>query len=45
MITKEEISKKLDIFKKKINKKVLLISALKHTGLKDIKENLFSHEH
>ena len=45
MISKEEINKKLDIFKKKINKKVLLISALKHIGLKDIKENLFTHAH
>ena len=45
MISKEEINKKLDIFKKKINKKVLLISALKHVGLKDIKENLFTHAH
>ena len=45
MISKEEINKKLDIFKKKINKKVLLISALKHAGLKDIKENLFTHAH
>jgi len=45
MIDKEEINKKLDIFIKKINKKVLLISALKHIGLKDIKENLFTHEH
>jgi GTP-binding protein len=45
MIDKEEINKKLDIFRKKINKKVLLISALKHIGLKDIKENLFTHEH
>jgi len=43
MISKEEINKKLDIFKKKVNKKVLLISALKHIGLKDIKENLFTH--
>ena len=43
MIDKEEINKKLDIFKKKINKKIILISALKHTGLKDIKENLFTH--
>jgi len=45
MISKEEINKKLDIFKKKINKKVLLISALKHIGLKNIKENLFTYAH
>ena len=43
MIAKKEIDEKLNIFRKKINKKVLLISALKHIGLKDIKENLFSH--
>jgi len=45
MITKEEMNKKLDIFEKKINKKVLLISALKHLGIKGIKENLFTHVH
>ena len=45
MVTKEEINKKLDTFRKKINKKVLLISALKRIGLKDIKENLFTHAH
>ena len=43
MVTKEEINEKLNIFRKKINKKILLISALKHMGLKDIKENLFTH--
>jgi len=43
MIAKKEIDEKLNIFRKKINKKVLLISALKYIGLKDIKENLFSH--
>jgi len=45
MIPKEEMNKKLNIFRKKINKKVLLISALKRLGLKDIKENLFTHAH
>ena len=45
MVTKEEINEKLNIFRKKINKKILLISALKHMGLKDIKENLFTHAH
>ena len=45
MITKEEINNKLNIFKKKINKKVLLISALKHMGLEDVKENLFTNAH
>jgi len=43
MVTKEEINEKLNIFRKKINKKIILISALKHMGLKDIKENLFTH--
>jgi len=45
MINEEEINKKIDIFKKKIKKKIFTISALKHIGLKTIKENLFSHEH
>ena len=44
-IHKEEINNKLNIFKKKINKKVLLISALKHMGLEDVKENLFTNAH
>ena len=45
MINDEEINKKLDIFKKKIKKKIFVISALKHTGLKTIKENFFSYVH
>ena len=43
MIDEKEINKKLDVFKKKIKKKVFTISALKHMGLKIIMENLFSH--
>ena len=43
MIDEKEINKKLDVFKKKIKKKVFKISALKHMGLKIIMENLFSH--
>ena len=43
MIDEKEINKKLDIFKKKIKKKIFTISALKHVGLKIIRENLFSH--
>ncbi len=43
MIDEKEINKKLDFFKKKIKKKVFTISALKHIGLKIIKENIFSH--
>jgi len=43
MIDEEEIDKKIDIFKKKIKKKIFTISALKHIGLKTIKKNLFSY--
>jgi len=43
MIDEKEINKKLDVFKKKIKKKVFTISALKHMRLKIIMENLFSH--
>ncbi len=43
MLDEKEINKKLDVFKKKIKKKVFTISALKHIGLKIIKENIFSH--
>ena len=43
MIDEKEINKKLDVFKKKIKKKVFTISALKHMGLKIIMENLFSY--
>ena len=45
MISEEEANKKLNVFKRKINKKVFTISALKHIGLKNIKEILFTHEH
>ena len=45
MIDKEEINEKIDVFKKKIKKKIFIISALKHTGLKIITKNLFSHVH
>ena len=43
MINEEEIEKKLKIFKKKINKKIFKISALRHAGLKTIKESLFNN--
>ena len=43
MIKKEEIDKKVNVFKKKIKKKILIISALKHIGLNDVKKNLLSH--
>jgi len=43
MIDEEEINKKIDVFKKKIKKKIFKISALKHIGLKTIKKNLVSY--
>ena len=45
MIDEKEINKKIDIFKKKIKKKIFKISALKHIGLKTIKKNLVSYVH
>ena len=45
MISEEETNKKLDMIKRKINKKIFIISALKHIGLKNIKEILLTHEH
>ena len=43
MINDEEINKKIDIFNKKIKKKIYKISALKHKGLKTIKKVLISY--
>ena len=43
MINEEEINKKIDVFQKKIKKKIFTISALKHIGLKTIKKNLVSY--
>ena len=45
MISEDEINKKIDIFNKKIKKKIYTISALKHKGLKSIKEILISYVH
>ena len=45
MVNNEEINKKIDIFNKKIKKKIYTISALKHKGLKTIKEILVSYAH
>jgi len=42
-INEEEIVEKIKIFKKKINKKIFTISALKHIGLKNFKKNLISY--
>jgi len=43
LINEEEISKKIEIFRKKINKKIFTISALKHVGLKNFKKKLISY--
>ena len=40
MVNKEEINKKIEIFRTKINKKIFTISALKHLGLKNFKKDL-----
>ena len=45
LIDEDEINKKIDIFNKKIKKKIFVISALKNIGLKNIKKNLFSYVH
>ena len=45
MINDEEINKKIDIFNKKIKKKIYTISALKHKGLKTIKKILVNYAH
>ena len=45
MINNEVVNKKIDIFKKKIKKKIYIISALKHKGLKTIKRILVNYVH
>ena len=45
MISEDEINKKIDIFNKKIKKKIYTISALKHKGLTAIKKVLVSYVH
>ena len=45
MIGEKETNKKIGIFKKKINKKIFKISALKNMGLTDIKKNLINYVH
>jgi len=45
MISNEEINKRIDIFRKKIKKKIYTISALKQKGLKTIKKILVSYAH
>lgn len=43
MISNEEINRKIDIFSKKIKKKIYTISALKHKGLTTIKRVLVNY--
>ena len=45
MISEEEINKKINIFKKKLKKKIYTISALKNKGLKTIKKILINYVH
>ena len=45
MISEDEINKKIDIFNKKIKKKIYTISARKHKGLTAIKKVLVSYVH
>jgi len=45
MVSDEEINKKIDIFSKKIRKKIYAISALKHKGLTTVKKVLVSYVH
>ena len=45
MASDEEINKKIDIFSKKIRKKIYAISALKHKGLTTVKKVLVSYVH
>ena len=45
MVSSDEIDKKIDIFSKKIRKKIYTISALKHKGLSTIKKILVRYVH
>tara|TARA_B100000700_G_scaffold246371_1_gene275259 strand:+ start:830 stop:1813 length:984 start_codon:yes stop_codon:yes gene_type:complete len=45
MMDKNEINKKIDIFKRRIKKEIHIISALKHTGIKNFKKTLFGYVH
>lgn len=45
MINDEKIKKRIDIFNKKIKKKIYIISALNHRGLETIKKILVSYVH
>ena len=43
LIDEKEINEKINVLRKGIKKKIFMISALKHLGLKDMKKNLFSY--
>ena len=43
MLNDEQINKKIEIFRKKIKKKIFTISALKHKGLENIKKILIKY--
>jgi len=45
MISEDEINKKIDIFSKKIKKKIYIISAIKNKGLTTIKKVLVNYVH
>ena len=45
MLNDNEINEKIDIFSKKIKKKIYKISALKHKGIIDIKKVLIRYVH
>ena len=45
MVSEDEINKKIDIFNKKIKKKIYMISAIKNKGLTAIKKVLVSYVH
>ena len=43
MIDEKEIKKKVDIFNNRIKKKIYLISALKHKGIRDLKKTMVKY--
>jgi len=45
MVSDDEINEKIDIFSKKIKKKIYKISALKHKGITDVKKALVRYVH
>ena len=45
MASDDEINEKVDIFSKKVKKKIYKISALKHKGIMDVKKALVRYVH